>query len=138
VDFPIAFDAALPVKASAVQDWVRLLLMVNRQRERPGGLLQHPLIWDPLLDSLIHGFLLVAHHLYRDALDAHVEPARYHGPRRAGSTDNEVVVGLELGTKLLLILPGALGEIGSTADSFVGTCVHISYHSYVLVQGWVS
>jgi AraC-like DNA-binding protein len=76
VDLPIAFDAALPVKTSAVQDWVRLLLMVNRQRERPDGLLRHPLVWDPLLESLIHGFLLVAHHPYRDLLDAPAEPAR--------------------------------------------------------------
>jgi AraC-like DNA-binding protein len=75
-DFPIAFNAALPLKTSAVQDWVRLLLMVNRQRERPGSLLQHPLIWEPLLESLIHGFLLVADHPYRDALDARAEPAR--------------------------------------------------------------
>src|ERR1700736_5784507 len=74
--FPIAFDARLPLKTSAVQDWVRLLLMVNRQRERPDSLLRHPLIWDPLLESLIHGFLLVADHPYRDALDAPAEPAR--------------------------------------------------------------
>jgi AraC-like DNA-binding protein len=75
-NFPIAFAAALPVKTSAVQDWVRLLLMVNRQRERPDSLLRHPLVWDPLLESLIHGFLLVADHPYRDALDAPAEPAR--------------------------------------------------------------
>ena len=75
-DFPIAFDAALPLKTSAVQDWVRLLLMVNRQRERPDSLLRHPLVWDPLLESLIHGFLLVANHPYRDALDTPAEPAR--------------------------------------------------------------
>jgi AraC-like DNA-binding protein len=75
-DFPIAFDAALPLQPSAVQDWVRLLMMINRQGERPDSLLRHPLIWDPLLESLIHGFLLVAHHPYRDALDAPAEPAR--------------------------------------------------------------
>jgi len=74
--FPIAFDAALPLKTNAVQDWVRLLLMVNRQRERPDSLLRNPLVWDPLLESLIHGFLLVADHPYRDALDARAEPAR--------------------------------------------------------------
>ena len=72
---PIAFDAALPLKTSAVQDWVRLLLMINRQRERPDSLLRHPLVWDPLLESLIHGFLLVADHPYRDELDAPGEPA---------------------------------------------------------------
>jgi AraC-like DNA-binding protein len=73
---PIAFDAALPLKTSAVQDWVQHLLMVNRQRERPDSLLRHPLVWDPLLESLIHGFLLVTDHPYRDALDAAAEPAR--------------------------------------------------------------
>jgi AraC-like DNA-binding protein len=76
VDSLIAFDAALPLNTSAVQDWVRLLLMVSRQLERPDGLLRHPLIWDPLVESLIHGFLLVAHHPHRDALDAPAEPAR--------------------------------------------------------------
>jgi AraC-like DNA-binding protein len=75
-DFPIAFEAELPLKTSAVRDWVRLLLMVNRRRERPDSLLRHPLIWDPLLESLIHGLLLVADHPYRDALDAPAEPAR--------------------------------------------------------------
>jgi AraC-like DNA-binding protein len=76
VDSPIAFEAALPLKTSAVQDWVRLLLMINRQLERPDSLLRHPLVWDPLLESLIHGFLLVADHPYRDELDAPGEPGR--------------------------------------------------------------
>ncbi|MDT5327463.1 MAG: hypothetical protein QOF25_4615 [Mycobacterium sp.] len=76
VDSPIAFDAALPLKTSAAQDWVRLLLMVSRQLERPDGLLRHPLVRDPLLESLIHGFLLVADHPYRAALDASDEPGR--------------------------------------------------------------
>src|SRR5258707_2354266 len=75
-EFPIAFEAALPLQTGAVQDWVRLLLMVNRQRERPDSLLRHTLVWDPLLESLIHGFLLVTDHPYRDALDAAAEPAR--------------------------------------------------------------
>jgi AraC-like DNA-binding protein len=75
-DFPIAFDAALPLKASAVQDWVRLLLMVNRQGERTDSLVRHPLVWDPLVESLIHGLLLVADHPYREALAAAAEPAR--------------------------------------------------------------
>jgi AraC-like DNA-binding protein len=82
-DIPIAFDAALPLKTSAVQDWVRLLLMVNRQGERQDSLLRHPLVWDPLLESLIHGFLLVADHPYRDTLDAPAEPARPAAVREA-------------------------------------------------------
>jgi AraC-like DNA-binding protein len=74
-DFPIAFNAALPLN-SAVQDWVRLLLMVNRQGDRPESLMRQPLVWDPLVESLIHGFLLVADHPYRKDLDAAAQAAR--------------------------------------------------------------
>jgi hypothetical protein len=43
------------------------LLMVHRQLECPDSLMRHPLVWEPLVDSLIHGLLLVADHPYRDA-----------------------------------------------------------------------
>jgi len=35
-----------------------------------------PLVWDPLVDSLIHGLLLVADHPYREALAARAAPGR--------------------------------------------------------------
>jgi AraC-like DNA-binding protein len=76
VDSPIPFDATLPLQAAAAQDWVRLLLVVHRQLECPDSLMQHPLVWDPLVDSLIHGLLLVADHPYRDALAAPADPGR--------------------------------------------------------------
>jgi AraC-like DNA-binding protein len=75
-DFPIAFNATLPLGAGAVHDWVRLLLMVHRQLECPDNLMQHSLIWDPLAESLIHGLLLVADHPYRQALAAPADPGR--------------------------------------------------------------
>jgi AraC-like DNA-binding protein len=73
---PIAFDAALPLTAGAAQDWVRLLLMVHRQLERPDSLFGHSVVLDPLVESLIYGFLLVANHPYRAALAAPAEPGR--------------------------------------------------------------
>jgi AraC-like DNA-binding protein len=76
VDSPIPFTARLPLKAAAAQDWVRLLLMVHRQLERPDSLMRHPVVLDPLVDSLVHGFLLVADHPYREALAAPVAPGR--------------------------------------------------------------
>jgi AraC-like DNA-binding protein len=76
LDSPIPFDATLPLQATAAQDWVRLLLMVHRQLECPDSLMRHPLVWDPLVDSLIHGLLLVADHPYRDALAARAAPGR--------------------------------------------------------------
>ena len=75
-DSPIPFTATLPLQATAAQDWVRLLLMVHRQLACPDTLMRHPLVWDPLVDSLIHGLLLVADHPYRHALAAPAETGR--------------------------------------------------------------
>jgi AraC-like DNA-binding protein len=76
LDSPVAFGAALPLQARAAQDWVRLLLMVHRQLECPDPLLQHSLVWDPLVESLIHGLLLMAEHPYSQTLAAPVAPVR--------------------------------------------------------------
>jgi AraC-like DNA-binding protein len=76
LDSPIAFDAALPVKGGAAQDWVRLVLMVQRQLECPDSLIRNPLVWDPLVEGLIHGLLLVADHPYREVLAARAGPGR--------------------------------------------------------------
>jgi AraC-like DNA-binding protein len=76
LDSPIAFEAALPLTAGAAQDWVRLVLMVQRQLECPDSLIRNPLVWDPLVESLIHGLLLVADHPYRQILAAPAGPGR--------------------------------------------------------------
>jgi AraC-like DNA-binding protein len=76
VGSPIPFTATLPLKTGAAQDWVRLLLMAHRLLERPDSLIRHALVWDPLAESLIHGFLLVADHPHRQALAAPADPGR--------------------------------------------------------------
>jgi len=76
LDSPIAFDAALPLNTGAAQDWVRLVLMVQRQLDDPDSLIRNPLVWDPLVESLIHGLLLVADHPYRQVLAAPAGPGR--------------------------------------------------------------
>ena len=76
VDSPIPFNASLPLKAGAAQDWVRLLLMAHRQLDGPDSLMRHAVVWEPLVESLIHGLLLVAEHPYRQALAAPSEPGR--------------------------------------------------------------
>jgi AraC-like DNA-binding protein len=73
-DPPIAFDGALSLHAGAAQDWVRLVLMVHSQQQCPDSLMRHPLVWDPLVESLIHGLLLVADHPYSQALAAPAQP----------------------------------------------------------------
>ena len=76
VGSPIAFRASLPLKTGAARDWLRLLLMVHRQLDGPDGLIRHPVVLEPLVETLIHGFLLVADHPYREALAAPAEPGR--------------------------------------------------------------
>jgi AraC-like DNA-binding protein len=76
VESPIPFNATLKLQAGAARDWVRLLLMAHRQLECPDSLLRHPVVWDPLVESLIHGLLLVADHPYRQALAAPGDPSR--------------------------------------------------------------
>jgi AraC-like DNA-binding protein len=76
VDSPIPFNASLPLNAGAAHDWVRLLLMAHRHLDGPDSLMRHSLVWEPLVESLIHGLLLVAEHPYRRALAAPAEPGR--------------------------------------------------------------
>jgi AraC-like DNA-binding protein len=76
VESPIPFNATLKLQAGAAADWVRLLLTVHRQLDGPDSLLRHPRVWDPLVESLIHGLLLVADHPYRQALAAPADPGR--------------------------------------------------------------
>jgi AraC-like DNA-binding protein len=73
-DPPIAFDGAISLHAGATQDWVRLALMVHSEHECADSLMRHRLVWDPLVESLIHGLLLVADHPYRRALAAPAQP----------------------------------------------------------------
>jgi hypothetical protein len=70
VDSPIPVTAELPLKSNAAQSWVRLLLMVQRHLDRPDSVLGHSVVSVPLVESLIHGFLLVADHPYREQLAA--------------------------------------------------------------------
>ena len=79
----VAFDAALPLKTGVAQDWLRLLLTVHRQLESPDSLIQHPMVLNPLVESLIHGFLLVANHPYRQVFDGSAEPGRPAAVREA-------------------------------------------------------
>ena len=76
VGSPIAFDASLPLNSNVAHDWVRLLRTVHRQLASPDSLIRQPLVSAPLVESLIHGFLLVASHPYRESLAAPTRPGR--------------------------------------------------------------
>ncbi len=83
VESPIPFTAALPLESDAAQSWVRLLLMVQRHIDRPDSVIRHSVVSVPLAESLIHGFLLVADHPYRETLAAPGEPGHPAAVRNA-------------------------------------------------------
>jgi AraC-like DNA-binding protein len=66
LDLPIDFDAALPVQAGAA----------HSQLQWPDSMMRHALVLEPLVESLIHGFLVVTDHPYRQALAAPPERGR--------------------------------------------------------------
>jgi transcriptional regulator GlxA family with amidase domain len=49
---------------------------MQRQLDSADSVIRHTLVSDPLVESLIHGLLLVADHPYRDALALPVKPGR--------------------------------------------------------------
>jgi AraC-like DNA-binding protein len=83
VESPIPFEASLPLNGRAAQSWVRLLLMVQRHLDWPDSVIAHSVVSVPLVESLIHGFLLVADHPYRETLAAPAEPGRPAAVRNA-------------------------------------------------------
>jgi AraC-like DNA-binding protein len=83
VQAPIPFEATLPLNGNAAQSWVRLLLTVQRHLDWPDSVIAHSVVSVPLVESLIHGFLLVADHPYREQLAAPAEPGRPGAVRNA-------------------------------------------------------
>jgi AraC-like DNA-binding protein len=83
VQAPIPFEATLPLNGNAARSWVRLLLTVQRHLDWPDSVIAHSAVSVPLVESLIHGFLLVADHPYREQLAAPAEPGRPGAVRNA-------------------------------------------------------
>ncbi len=83
VESPIPFEPSLPLNGHAAQSWVRLLLMVQRHLDRPDSVIAHSVVLVPLVESLIHGFLLVADHPYGETLAASAERDRPAAVRTA-------------------------------------------------------
>ena len=75
-DSPVQFTATLPVYAGAVQSWVRQLLWMSNELAYPDNPMRNSASLDPLVESVIHGFLLMADHPYRELLASPGEPVR--------------------------------------------------------------
>jgi AraC-like DNA-binding protein len=68
LDTSIAFASALPMRDRAAQSWVRQLGWVLRELADPDSPMRHPAVLDPIVESVISGFLFVADHPHRAAL----------------------------------------------------------------------
>lgn len=80
---PIAFAPTLTVRTSAIQSWVRQVRWMHRELSVPDSAMQHPAVLNPLVESVIHGLLLMSDNPYRDALAAPAKPARPTAVRQA-------------------------------------------------------
>jgi AraC-like DNA-binding protein len=65
------FAPGMNLTTPAGRSWVDVLLVLNRESGRPGGLLAHPLAAQNLEELVIDGLLLAQPHNYTDALAAH-------------------------------------------------------------------
>lgn len=64
----IDFTPVLPPAAAATQSWINMLAVFEEMFFRTDGLVNHPMIGMPFVDSLVRGLLLAAQHPHRDAL----------------------------------------------------------------------
>jgi AraC-like DNA-binding protein len=66
----ISFELAMNTRQGLSRTWVEQLLVLCRQPAGPDGLLAHPLVFRPLAESLVNGFLLAAEHSRSTAVAA--------------------------------------------------------------------
>jgi AraC-like DNA-binding protein len=64
------FELAMSMRQGLGRSWVEQLLALCRQPAGLDGLLAHPLVWRPLAESLVNGFLLAAPHSRSTAVAA--------------------------------------------------------------------
>jgi AraC-like DNA-binding protein len=83
LDSPVEFRTALPVHPGAMQSWVRQLLWMNGELAYPDNPMRQSVALDPLVESVIHGFLLMADHPYRESLATPADPVRPAAVRQA-------------------------------------------------------
>nr|WP_256389939.1 AraC family transcriptional regulator [Mycobacterium sp. 1164966.3] len=62
------FAKTMPTEAALTQSWVSMVLTFAHQLFRPDSLLNQPMVGLPVVDGIVHGFLLAADHAHREAL----------------------------------------------------------------------
>jgi AraC-like DNA-binding protein len=72
---PLEFARNLDLTASYVTSWLELVTILQREADRPDGLLSHPLAAGNLQRLLIEGLLLMQPHNYTGALSNGARPA---------------------------------------------------------------
>jgi AraC-like DNA-binding protein len=83
LDRPVEFEPAMDLTTPAGCTWMDLLALVDRESQRPDGLLRHPLAVKNVESLLVHGLLLAQPHTYSEALAGAGRPARPRAVRQA-------------------------------------------------------
>jgi AraC-like DNA-binding protein len=79
----LAFERHLDLTTASAASWLDLVTILQREADRPDGLLSHPLAAGNLQRLLIEGLLLTQPHNYVDALSNGASPASPAVVRRA-------------------------------------------------------
>lgn len=69
------FAPVMPTDAALTRSWVNMVLMFAQQLFRSDSLFNQPMVGLPVVDSIVHGFILAADHSHRDAAAAEVSQA---------------------------------------------------------------
>jgi AraC-like DNA-binding protein len=80
---PVEFASFMDLTAEPVQSWLRVLELIERESNLPGGIMQNPLAAARVQSLVIDGLLLVQDNNYSEALHAPSRPALPRAVRRA-------------------------------------------------------
>jgi AraC-like DNA-binding protein len=80
---PIRFELAMDLQSSRGQSWRAALDLLMTELQRPGGLMEHPLLASQLESFVLTGLLLAHRHNYSAALLAEQHPAAPRPVKRA-------------------------------------------------------
>jgi AraC-like DNA-binding protein len=75
VHAPLEFERSLDLTATSAVSWLELVRILQREADRPDGLLSHPLAASNLQRLLVEGLLLTQPHNYTGALRNGARPA---------------------------------------------------------------
>lgn len=79
---PVIFDHKMDLRTNRSQSWRAALDLLHAETQRPGGLLEHPLVSAQIESVILTGLLLAQDHNFTPALHAEQRPAAPRSVKR--------------------------------------------------------